>query len=143
VDMARAVKHDKEASGLISVWPQTVPGMRLGVDADTGEGYLAEPLYSDEYIVTREVIAGRRLKLEPALKTFPADKPTWLFWLKLAVDSGAARVTAGALPNEIEGQPKTAFVVQRQKSSSDKLTEAIDRQTAMFERLLEAFAKKR
>jgi hypothetical protein len=143
MDAARAVKHDKEATGLISMWPQTVPGMRLGINADTGEGYLAEPLHADEYTVTREVIANRKLKLEPAVKIFPADKPTWLYWLKLAVDSGAARVTAGALPKTIEGEPKTAFVVQRQKSTTDRLTDAIDRQTAMFEKLVDALAKKR
>jgi hypothetical protein len=134
--VARAVKRDKEASSLVSTWPQDVPGMRLGVDANTGEGYLVEPLHSDEYTITREVITTRKLKLEPAEKRFPADKPTWLFWIKRAVESGVAKVTAGAVPDEIEGEPKTAFVVFHQKSATDKLTEAINKQTEMFGKLL-------
>ncbi|HQU47303.1 MAG TPA: hypothetical protein PK867_31160 [Pirellulales bacterium] len=141
MDATRAARHDKEATSLLNTWPQVIPGMRLGVDEETGEGYLVEPLHGEEYIVTREVITNRRMKLEPAIKRFPADKPTWLYWLKLAVDSGAAKVTAGALPETIEGQPKTAFVVQRQKSATDKLTEAIDRQTEMFGKLIETLLK--
>jgi hypothetical protein len=133
---AHAVRRDKEAAKLVSIWPQDVPGLRLGVDADTGEGYLAEPLHGDEYVVTREVVTARKLKLEPAAKRFPADKATWLFWIKRAVESGAAKVIAGKLPDEIEGEPKTAFMVQHQKSSNDRLAEAINKQTEMFGRLL-------
>ena len=142
IDVARAVKFDGDATSLLQKWPTPIPGQRIGFDADTEEGYLAEPLYETEHTVTRELIESCKFKLEPKRTDFKAaHKPTWLFWLKSAVESGHARVTAGELPETIEGEPQTAFIIQKTKDSNTRLAEALERQTAALERQSDAMTK--
>jgi len=66
------------------------------------------------------------------------DLPTWLFWMKRAVESGIARVTKGELPKAIDGsKAKKNFITHEPEPSPvDKLTEALERQSKLLEKLL-------
>ena len=125
-----------------SEWPTPLPSQRLGIDAD-GAGFIAEPLHEPQHTPIREKIEKRGLKLEPALQTFEGiDTPTWMFWLKRAVESGLAKVVSGKLPDRIDGKPKTNFILNEPRPSAvDRLTAAIDRQSALFEKLVERLGK--
>lgn len=123
-------------------WPQPIPSQRLGIDAD-GSAYILEPLHDDEHAAIRERIERQGMKLPPECETFDdVDLPTWLFWIKRAVDSGIAKVVAGQLPKVIDGTPKMNFIVNRPtQSTADRLAAAIERQNVLFEKLLERLPK--
>jgi hypothetical protein len=124
-------------------WPLPIPPQRLGIDAE-GNGYLTEPLHDEEHAAIRERIEDKLgQKLEPARQTFPAAHlPTWLYWLKRAVESGIARLVHGQLPTEIEGTPKKNFIhAEAPPNSADKLTVALQEQTAAFKELTAALTK--
>lgn len=122
-------------------WPTPIPSQRLGVDRE-GVGYLVEPLHDDKHAATREKIKKRGMELEPKLQVFEnIDLPTWYFWLKRAVESGIAKIVSGKLPDRIDGEPRKNFILNEpEQSATDKLTAAIEKQTAMFAKLLEKLA---
>jgi hypothetical protein len=124
-------------------WPVPIPPQRLGIDAD-GNGYLVEPLHDEEHAAIREQIEDKlNEKLEPARQEFPGVHiPTWLFWIKRAVESGIARIVKGELPAVIDGTPKRNFIIaDRKPNSADKLTAAIEAQTEAFNQLTAALTK--
>lgn len=123
-------------------WPTPIPSQRIGID-DDGNGFIVEPLHDAEYAPLREKILKTGQTLEPALTTIEnIHAPSWLFWLRRAVESGIAHVVRGKLPDKIDGKPRMNFITnERGPSSSDKLTAAIERQSALMERLLERLAK--
>lgn len=93
-------------------WPDdmSIPGQRIGLNVDTGEGYLLEPLQGDENVATFEKIKREGFSLPPAREEFKGvDVATWLHWMKRAVRAGTARVVQGKLPEKIDGKPKTDF----------------------------------
>jgi len=137
-DMLRV--SEPQAKVRASEWPTAIPSQRVGID-DQGTGYIVEPLHDAAHSALREKIQAMPAKLEPAKQEFAAHAPTWLHFLKLAVESGIARVVKGKLPARIEGTPQTDFICQREPSTEDKLTAAIERQTQAFERLIEVLAK--
>ena len=118
-------------------WPDPIPGQRLGIDPD-GNGYVAEPLHDDEYATIKEQIEKRGQKLEPDIVEYEnIDLPTWLYWIKRAVEDGICKLIKGKLPAKIEGEIRKNFIVSRPKQSeAQSLTAAIERQTQVFERLL-------
>ena len=125
-----------------SEWPVPIPGQRLGVDAE-GIGYLAEPLHAPEHAPMREKIVAAGMKLEPELTAFEGiDVPSWLYWLRRAVEGGLARVVKGALPDTDGGKVRKNWIMaEPEPSAVDKLTAAIERQSQLFERLLEKLSK--
>ena len=121
-----------------AAWPVPIPGQRLGIDA-AGSGYLLEPLHDTANASIREKIEKAGMRLEPELTEFPdIDSPTWLYWIKRAVESGIARVISGNLPKTFEGKPKKSFLIAESPKTTDRLAEAIEKQTAALEKL---FAK--
>jgi len=118
--------------------PEPIPSQRLGIEPD-GTGYVTEPLHEAKYAPIKEKILKAGMQLEPALQTFDdIDRASWLFWIKRAVESGLAKVVAGKLPDKIDGKPKMNFIVNEPgPSSTDRLTAAIQEQTALFRKLLE------
>lgn len=124
-----------------SQWP-VIPSQRIGID-DNGKGFIEEPLHDTEFETVREKILAEGMKLEPQRQTFDdVHEATWLHYLKQAVDAGIAKIVSGKLPRKIEGTPQTSFVVERQQDPVDKLTAAIERQTAAFEALLTKLSEK-
>ncbi len=122
-------------------FPHPIPSQRIGIEAD-GSGYIMDPLHDGEFAALRERIERQGKKLPPKLETFDdVDLPTWLFWIKRAVDSGIAKVVAGSLPKTIEGEPKMNFIVNRPKETTgDRLAMAMERQNILFEKLLSRLA---
>src|SRR5579862_5889127 len=63
-------------------WPQPIPGQRLGIDLETGQGYLTEPLHESANGAIKERIL-RTAKLGPEREAFASvHVPTWLYWIK-------------------------------------------------------------
>lgn len=124
-------------------WPLPIPSQRIGIEAN-GTGYIIEPLHDAEHAPIREKIEKTGKKLEPALQSFDnIHVPSWMYWIQRAVESGIARVVSGKLPAKIEGTPKKSFIfAEPEPSTTDKLTAAIDRQTAVFEKLISVLADK-
>ncbi|MBU4271355.1 MAG: hypothetical protein KKA28_05785 [Planctomycetes bacterium] len=123
-------------------WPTPIPGQRIGLDPD-GLGFVREPLRDEEFAPIREKIEKQGMKLPPAIETFEnIHLPSWLHWMKKAVESGVAKVVSGKLPEKVDGTPRRNFIMAEPPvSSTDKLTAAIDRQSALFEKLLERLSK--
>jgi hypothetical protein len=128
---------------LTAKWPDPIPGQRIGIDRD-GAGYIAEPLHDEEFAVTREKITKAAMKLAPPIETFEGvDAPSWIFWLKRAVDSGVARVVKGELPDTLPTNARQNFILAEPPTAPlDKLTAALERQSALFEKLLERLGEK-
>ena len=126
-----------------SKWPGPIPGQRLGVEPD-GTGFIREPLHDEEHAPLRERIERTGVKLEPAVQTFEdVDLPSWLFYVKRAVEAGIAKVVKGELPTRIEGKVKFDYIFNERVAESpmDKLTVAIQEQTAVMTKLLERLAE--
>ena len=127
-----------------SKWPGPIPGQRLGIEPD-GTGFIREPLHDDEHEPVREMILKKGVTLEPKVQTFDAiDLPSWLFYITRAVEAGIAKVVKGELPAKIDGKVKHNYVFNEEvaESPTDKLTAAIEGQTAVMTKLLERLADK-
>lgn len=84
--------------------PEDIPGQILGIDVETGEGYLLEPIHQHPNIKAN--IEKRGMNLEPERQDFPnVEVNAWLYWFKVAVDAGKARVLKGELPESIPYDP--------------------------------------
>ncbi len=122
-------------------WPAPIPGQRLGVNLETGEAYIAEPLRESGHQATLERVE-RVGKVGPAVEPIAnVHLPTWLFWLKRAVESGIARITKGELPKKIDGEPVTEFITRKPVSSNDRLAEAIEANTRVMGELMKRLVK--
>ena len=113
-------------------WPAggVIPGQRIGLDLETGTGFVVDPLHDDANALTRERIVGQGLALPPARQEFPSvHVPTWLHWIKRAVEAGLAKIVTGALPAKIEGEPKLSFfgnpTVDPRDAMIDKLIDLV------------------
>jgi len=126
-----------------SKWPGPIPGQHLGVEPD-GTGYIVEPLHQEEHAPIRERIEKTGVSLEPAVQTFDdVDLPSWLFYIARAVEAGIAKVVKGELPAKIDGKVRHDYVFNERvmESPTEKLTAAIQEQTAVMTKLLERLAE--
>lgn len=123
-------------------WPQPIPGQRLGINLESGEAYLAEPLREPQHAAIRDRVE-RLGKVGPDSEPFGiVHLPTWLHWLKRAVGSGIARVVKGELPTKIDGEPRRSFIhAEPAPSTNDRLAAAIDANTRMLGELLKTLRK--
>lgn len=129
-DLGRACKTSGAAGKLMNDWPDPIPGQRIGINLRTHEGYIAEPLHEAEHLANRQRIEERKMRLPAERQSFNnCHLPTWLYWLKRAVEAGLARVVKGELPETIEGEPRKSFHMTHQPDQSKLLTDAINRQT--------------
>ncbi|HEV7281329.1 MAG TPA: hypothetical protein VGN57_14095 [Pirellulaceae bacterium] len=112
----------------ITDYPEAIPGQRLRLDYASGEGAVVEPLHDAKHAALREKIGKRGVRFSPACEAIDsADVATWHFWLRRAVESGHARIVAGAFAEDVPGKPKVSFITKPVESSNDKLTAALDR----------------
>lgn len=145
-DVTRAIQTDGEAARLLKSWPEPIPGQVIGIDVESGLGYLREPLHDPEFAAIREKIEKTGQKLEPERQTFPnRHLPTWLHWLKRAVECGAAKLVRGTLPETIDGEPEytTPFArsMQTRKDPTTRLAEAMERQGDLLAKVLAELVK--
>lgn len=97
--------------------PEDVAGQTIGIDTDTGTGYLMEPLHQDERVKAYAAKRGKRL--EPARQEFAGvEVNAWLFWMRRLVDSGLARVVNGKLPETVEYDPPPRFGKQPKRGNA-------------------------
>lgn len=146
-DPVRASRTDGQASSIVNDFPDPIPGQILGIDLESGTGYIRDTLHDDKHSVLRRRLE-KKFSLPAAREEFPnVHVPSWLFWLRRAVECGACVVIAGKLPDKADGEPEfrtpLARASQARKSPTARLTEAIEKQTAMFERVLLKLAEKK
>jgi hypothetical protein len=127
-------------------WPERIPGQVLGINFQTGEKYIREPLHDSEQITNKQRIEGRGLKLPPIRELITSESVgTWLYWIKNGVRDGHLKITAGEIPPESEwpDKPRRSFIRNENTPQTgfadaiDRLTAAIELQTKLFARILE------
>lgn len=119
-----------------ATWPEPIPSQRIGIDLDSRTGFVVETIHQHPALKSR--IEQRGMRLAAEREEFKnVDLPTWLFWLKRAVDSGLAKVVVGELPKTIEGEPQMEFIVRRRADTNDRLAAAIESNTAVLAALLD------
>jgi hypothetical protein len=129
------------AGRLYNAWPTEIPSQRLELNVATGEAAIVEPLWDAQHSATRERIEAKRWSLAPGRETVQAHVPTWLYWLRSLVESGNAKLVNGSLPDKVDGKPQTRFHSTVQPDATERLTSAIENQTAAMEKLLAKLAK--
>jgi hypothetical protein len=116
---------EPQARLLLIDYPRGVPGQRLALDADAGTAWLTDGLHDAEHKEAREKLKRKGYALPPEreeLTLQKGDVPTWLYWIKRAVESGLARLVRGKLPDKIEGPVKKSFVVPERKPDQKDAT---------------------
>lgn len=127
---------EPQAKLLTNKYPLPIPGQRLSLDTATGEAAIVEPLHEAEHARTRRIIEKGKAIAPERESLGIAHVPTWLFWIKRAVEAGLARVTKGTLPATIEGEPQRSFFSQSAKNTDDRLAAALEANTAVMREML-------
>ena len=137
-DVQKVARNNANAVSLLNSFPQAIPGQRIRLDMEHAEGSIEEPLHHEQHRATVEQLKKRNLRLCPERETFDSvDVASWLYHMRTAVNSGAAKVLEGEFPvGKIEGA-RESFVTQPAQDPIDRLTKAIESQTAAFERMLQ------
>jgi hypothetical protein len=120
-------KDREERLTLIDEYPQGVPGQRIAFDEQAGTASLVEPLHEPQNAAVREKLAAKRYSFAPHKREISAatveqtgGKPTWLYWLNRAVESGHARLVSGTLPAKIEGRIRKQFLRPEDDAKAEK-----------------------
>lgn len=151
-DWTKCASPDAHRFGIKEYGGLPIPGQVLGINPDTGEGFLREPLHDPAHAALADKIKSKGKRLPPTKEEFQAHVPTWLFWIAAAVRGGLARVVTGKLPDEIdETQVQKDFLFAPAKPSErDRLATALDgmaaaqrEQTEVLSKLLMALAAKK
>lgn len=132
---------EPNAGRLFNSWPEPIPGQRLSLNMDTGEAAIVEPLQAPENAALKAKIEAQGQSIAPAREEMTVDVPTWAFWIKGAVEAGAARVVEGILPEVIEGKPRKRFHSNEVADPIDRLTAAIELQAELQAETLKMLAK--
>lgn len=120
-------------------WPDQIPGQILGVNVETGVGYIVDPLHDPANELLKAKVEKSLGKVPPAREDFrDIDMATWLHFIKKAVHSGTARLVRGSLPDVLPGKPRLDFITKTRKPLADALTEVLDRFAAAMERQADA-----
>lgn len=127
------------AKMITNKWPSIVPGQRIGIDVASKTGFVVEPIHDDKQLSAK--IAAHNYTLDKEREEFAdIDLCTWVHWLRMGVESGVLKLVRGTLP-QVEGTPRIDFLnAPPKESTTDKLTAAIEAQTAVMTRLLERMA---
>ncbi|MDY0167441.1 MAG: hypothetical protein RBS80_12910 [Thermoguttaceae bacterium] len=107
-------------------WPDPVPGQIIGVDTDTGEKYVREPLHDREHAALARRVRGLGKELPPERENYPSESvSSWLFWMRRAVDSGTAKLLTGTIPDKLPEEPRKNYITSPVKSRDGVLAEAL------------------
>jgi hypothetical protein len=117
--------RSEHSAGLLKKFPDPIPGQIIGINPSLQKGWIREPLHDARYAAMRKQIEKAEFDLAPEITEIAnVDVPTWLFWLRRALDAKCVRVLSGKVPQiaEIEGQPRTErFGVQSRDKTIDTL----------------------
>lgn len=135
---------DTHGSNIALNWPIPIAGQTLRLDVKERIGHLHECLRDPEHQAEKDLVTKRGYDL-PGDETYAnVHVATWLFHMKRLVDAGEATVTEGTMPDKI-GRPLDCFITTEKsptEKSMDRLAMAIDRQSEVFEAVLEKLGKK-
>jgi hypothetical protein len=128
-------------------FPLSIPGQRIEYNLDTDECAIVEAIHDEPSVKSQ--LEKQGFAIGPKRRELgKVDRPTYLFWIKRAIESGIATLLKGNVP-EIEGKPQVSFVNNHETTTNDKLAAAIEKQneiaanqTKVMELLLAAMAKK-
>jgi hypothetical protein len=121
---------------LVRDFPNGVPGQRIRLDTAAAMGSIIEPLHDEEHAATAAAVEKRLLAnapgngevgYDPPVKEHMAFVPTWLLWMRRAVNAGYARLVKGKLPDA--DPPEGTKELFRPAASRD---EVIEKLTAML-----------
>jgi hypothetical protein len=133
--------NEQKARALVDNFPQGIPGQRLRLNVNAKEGELIEPLREEAHAVTGERVRALHGALPPHEKFKDAHVPTWLYWMKRAVESGNAKLVHGKFPAVIPGQPQLNFLFNAGQAEASDTKAALEAQTAAFNRMAESNEK--
>ena len=105
LDFVVMQQHNPEVGKLYGKFQQGIPGQRVRIDPERGEAFIIDPLSEPQHDATRKTIKELigEVSFRPARdrKELRAEEvPTWLYWMRRAVEAGAAKVTEGRLPDD-------------------------------------------
>jgi len=133
---------------LKKAWPEPVPGQILGINLDTGEKYVREPLHDNEQTNNRQRVLGRGLALPPERVPFESESlVTWAYWLAKAIESGDLRIVRGKLPSidSLDGEPRKHFITEPQQNKTadvmEKLVKTLDLNMKVMRAMLKKFSE--
>lgn len=117
---------EPKARMMTTRFPKPIPGLKLGIDTETSQGYLIEQLHDAEHEPTRERIEAMGLKIGQRRETFEnVHVATWLFWMQRAVQGGWANLVDGKFPEKLSGEPQKSFITKPQPDKRDALIEKL------------------
>lgn len=119
---------DPQAAMKSNQWPVPIPGKRIGVNLDTGDGYIVEGAHECE--TTKQAIEKQGRRLEPERETFSGiNVAEWLNAMKRAVEGDRiAHVVKGVFP-------------AAKKEEKPAVVDTNDRLALVLEKLLEKLEK--
>jgi len=135
----------KRAFQLQESWPEPVPGQILGINLDTGEKYVREPLHDNEQTNNRQRVLGRGLALPPERVPFESESlATWVYWLARAIESGDLRIVSGKLPSadSLDGEPRKHFITEPPQDKTADMMGALTKAIETNTKIVRAFLKK-
>ena len=101
------------------------PGQVIGLDLESGVGYIRETLHEDRYESLRIRLSQQWSIPQERREYQSTDVPTWLHWMRRAVDGGLARVVKGVLPEKIEGTPRKEWNVPKSRNRARVLEKVL------------------
>jgi hypothetical protein len=119
-----------------------IPGQEIRIDPENGAAAILEPLHRPENRAIKEKIEKDGATIPAAEEEFTdIHVPTWLFWLKRAVESGLARIVSGKFPADI-GTPKLSRSYRISEDTEDATAERIGRMEKELAEMKAAIAKR-
>jgi hypothetical protein len=140
-DARRAADNDSGADALKRTFPDPIPGQRIRLDLANGSAEIIEPLNDPEFQHIREMLEKRGHRIGQGRQIDSVDVATFAYWIGRSVEAGHCRIIDGELPKSLPGEPQRSFLTRRQPSETDRLADALDRQTEAFTRLADLMAK--
>lgn len=131
---ARLLPAGRGSAVLAQGWPEPIPGQVIGIDPAKGEAWIRDRLYEPQFQALRRKIEKLGFGLPPERVDFSKPHmPTWQFWMARAVESGAAVVLAGQLPDadSLRDEAKTSRFVQQESAAESALRQLASQNAAL------------
>jgi hypothetical protein len=113
--------------------PEVFPGLHVALDTEALAAAVIEPLHGPDHQEVRAKLKARGWGLgneREEIEVKAEALPTWLYWLKRAVEGGTARLVKGKLPDKVEGKVQRTWVHNEPKP--DKRDSLINKLVAIL-----------